>query len=75
MASENLKVIIGLLAVVLALFILFTALTFPTTTCFSGTGIPETCTTDTTATAGVIVAVLIGLVLGGAGIRTTWKNW
>lgn len=75
MASENLKVIIGLIAIVIAVFILITALTYPTTFCTSGTGIPETCNTDTTATIGVIVVAVIGLVIGGAGIRAMWNNW
>ncbi|WP_154018999.1 hypothetical protein [Halococcus agarilyticus] len=75
MASENLKVILGLAAVVVGAFVLLVAFTYPTTFCVSGTGIEETCTTDTIATAGVIVAGGIGLLLGGTGIRTAWANW
>jgi hypothetical protein len=75
MASENVKVIIGLIAVAIAVFILITALGYPTTSCSSGTGISDTCSTDTTATIGVIVVAMIGIVIGGAGIRTMWKNW
>ena len=75
MASENLKVIIGLIAIIVAVFILITALSYPTALCSSGTGIPETCSADTTATVGVIVVSIIGLAVDGAGIRTMWRNW
>lgn len=75
MASENLKVVLGFVAVMIGAFILLLAFTYPTTSCISGTGIEETCTTDTVATAGVIVASLVGLLLGGTGIRTAWVNW
>lgn len=80
MASENLKVVIGLLAVVFAVFILMTALFYPTssTTCISGTGIiGEKCTTDTDIRATIAVFIVMGIavIIGAGGIRTAWKNW
>jgi uncharacterized membrane protein len=58
MASENLKVILGLLAIVVAAFILVIAFTYPTR-----------------SVIGILAVATIGLLIGGAGIRTAWKNW
>lgn len=45
------------------------ALSFPTTTCLSGTGIERTCTTDMRAVLTVIIIGIFGLLLGGIGIH------
>ena len=75
MASDNFKVALGILAVIVALFIVVVALGIPTGFCSSVNGIQQTCTTDTTATIGVGVALIVAILLAGSGVRTAWKHW
>jgi hypothetical protein len=73
MVSGTLKVIFGLLAVVVAILILLTALSYATGYCVSTSGGKEFCTTNTSAVIGVIFSVLVGIFIGGLGLRTIWK--
>lgn len=68
MASANLRVIPGILAVIIALFIVMFTLINPELFCVTGTSTQETCETDTTVVIGVIIALMAAIVLAGFGL-------
>lgn len=75
MASESLKVIVGIIAILVGIFVLIGGFSYVTTTCTTGPGMTENCTTDIGSIIISLVMMGIGIVIGAGGIRTAWKNW